>query len=127
MTSLTPAFILTTLVLGLVCSLPGVIVGRILAAKGVVQDYKVKPVVLTVFVVLAGRLLLPGTPMIGVFAFGVLFSTFGVYRSDWWTTHRKGRWWWFDPSEKEKPFEIILGVVVLTSCIFAVIWAITKH
>ena len=93
-------FVVTTLILGVLCSIPGVITARLLASKGVVR---VQPAWLdigsTVCGLLLARLLVPQLPL-GYWVVGFLvLLPIGVYRDDLWATLFKGRWWWL----KEKP------------------------
>ena len=87
-------FVVTTLILGVLCSIPGVITARLLASKGVVRVQPVwQDIVGTVGGLALGRLLAPQLPLgYWVVGFLVLFPI-GIYRDDLWATLFKGRWW----------------------------------
>lgn len=78
-------FILTTLVLGVIMSIPGVMVGRLLASKGIVRarpKWIVGAGILGLFV---ARLMAPQAALRFLFALGIILVPLGMYRQDLWT------------------------------------------
>ena len=88
-------FILTTLGLGVLCSIPGIILGKWMVAKGVVQEeisvkWMIGSTIVSFFVL---RFLLPQASLVWIII-GASVMWWGLYKSDLWTTFFRGRWWW---------------------------------
>jgi hypothetical protein len=106
-------FIITTLGLGLLCSIPGFLIGRYLTAKGIARDGPVWEIVSNICGLLIARLVLPDVPLIYIVAFFLVLSPFGVYRHDLWTTFRSGRWWWLKEDHERQPlFSLPVSIIL---------------
>ena len=115
-------FILSTLAIGVACSVPGVITGRILHNIGVVQDYKIKPIALTTFAMLTARLIAPDVSLGWMIVLGVLVSAIGVYRGDFFATSQQGPFWWERENIPANPWGDLAITIIMVSSILAVIW-----
>lgn len=84
-------FILTTFGLGVLCSIPTIVVGRLLAARGVVREMPVWVLTAGVGAMFLSRLLVPQAPVALVVAIVAIFLPLGMYRADLWTYFREGK------------------------------------
>ncbi len=106
-------FVITTLVLGALCSIPGILLGRVLAAKGIATDQSVLVVISSIIGLFLSRLILPNVPVGYIAAFFIILIPIGVYRHDLWTTFREGRWWWSKKSTEHQPiFNLPVSIIV---------------
>jgi len=81
-------FILTTLGLGVLCSIPAIVVGRLLAARGIVREKPLWVIAGTVCTLFVWRLWFPQAPLGCFVAIGALFLPLAAYRADLWTYFR---------------------------------------
>lgn len=124
-------FLLETLGVWLVCILPGIGLGRLLAQKGIVRDKSVSFSLLTLVFVLLGRLSdkIPDT-----WWYYTLITIIGFlsdYRYEYGNTWRWGRWWWLKGTKitggrKKLLSPWLEGYLVLTALlsIMVLIWFI---
>jgi len=84
-------FVLTTLGLGILCAIPTIVIGRLLATRGIVHEMPVWVVVGTVCTLLAWRLLFPEASLGCFVTMGTILLPIGIYRHDLWTYFRRGR------------------------------------
>ncbi len=117
------ASIVTIIGYCVLCSAPGVLVGKALHERGYVQDYKVKPIVLTSMLVIATQLISPHISPIALVLFGILFSSVGVYRADFYNRSTWGAWWWQTSEQRSNPYQdIVITLAVIAICVAAIWW-----
>jgi hypothetical protein len=85
------AFIFTTLGLGILCSIPGIIIGRLLAIRGIVRETPIWLLLGSVCILFVLRLSLPQAPLGLLIVIVTAFFPLGMYRHDLWTFFRRGR------------------------------------
>jgi len=95
-------FASSTLLLGILCSIPGVIAGRLLASNGIARDTSFWLIAVNIAGLFLERLLFPALPIGWLIAMHTLLSPLGIYRHDLWTTFRRGRWWWVNGIHSDK-------------------------
>lgn len=83
-------FVLTTVGLGILCAIPGIVVGRLLAARGVVREAPIWLLVGGICILLVLRLSFPQAPLGLLVAIETVFLPLGMYRQDLWTYFRRG-------------------------------------
>ena len=124
-------FVISTVGLGLLCSLPGVLAGKYLAKKGLAKDQSIWVVTGEVFAMFLARLMLPSVPLAYIVTLAFVLSPIGVYRHDLWTTFRRGkRWWSKDNSEEIQPMfnlpiSIVLSIIIGCIILFLVFGALS--
>jgi hypothetical protein len=84
-------FFLTTLTLGILGSVPGIVVGRLLVNKVVVREVPVWLLVGSVVMLFILRLSFPQAPLGLLVAIVTIFLPLGMYRQDLWTYLRRGK------------------------------------
>jgi len=82
-------FILTTFGLGVLCSIPAIVVGRLLATRGVVKEMPAWVLAAGVGAMFLSRLLSPQAPIVLVVAIVAMFLPLGMYRADLWIYFRE--------------------------------------
>jgi uncharacterized membrane protein len=82
-------FILTTSSIGILCAIPTIIVGRLLANRGMAREMPGWVIVGTTCTLFAWRLLFPEASLECFAATGAVILPFGVYRHDLWTYFRR--------------------------------------
>ncbi|OQA23165.1 MAG: hypothetical protein BWY63_00416 [Chloroflexi bacterium ADurb.Bin360] len=127
-------FFLKTMGIWALCVLPGIFLGRVLAAKGLVRDQSIPFLMMTSLVILLGRTsnLVPNTWW--YYGVATLSVFLGVYRYEFADTKHWGRWWWQKETARRKARALtvwlkawfiliivltILGVAFLVARIFA--------
>jgi len=106
-------FVVTTLGLGVLCSIPGVLIGKYLTKNGLATDRTILEVTSNVFGLFLTRLILPDIPLAYVVTLFLLLSPLGVFGFDLWTTFRNGRWWWMKESSERQPlFSLPVSIIV---------------
>ena len=97
------SFSVTTFVLGVVCSIPGLALGYALAKQGIARKRYLGVIVTVVGAMALYRLWFPQVPMECFIIIDGLLVSSGLYSPDIWTTYRKGRWWWVQghPTESD--------------------------
>ena len=100
----TVLFIVSTVGLGLFCSIPGVLIGKILSRKGIAKDQSILVIISDILGVFLARLVVPDAPLIYIVALFLIISPLGVCRHDLWTTFRSGKWWWLKSKDKREPW-----------------------
>lgn len=118
-------FITTTIGIGILISIPGILIGRFLVAKGIVRDRSVSVVVISVLVLLSIPLIAPDFPMIYIATVLLFFSPLGAYRDDLWTTFRSGKWWWLKKNDEMQPLFDLPVSLILSLVIWGVVVALT--
>ena len=93
-------YILVTLGVGVVCSIPGVIIGRALAKRGWIREEGVWPVLLAIAMLFILRLTFPEMSIIYQAVFVTIFVPITICRNDVWTSLQKGKRWWEHENEK---------------------------
>lgn len=127
-------FLLGTLALWLVCILPGIGLGQLMAKKGIVRDQSVYFSVWTLIVVLAGRFQneVPDTPWY-YYATGSTIAFLGAYRYEYGNFRHWGRRWWLKEAQitggRKKPLSpwvkgylilaVLLNIIVLVLAIIS--------
>jgi hypothetical protein len=100
-------FLVITFALGILCSLPGVIIGKWLSAKGIAKDRSLAVLAVNVAGVLIVHLKIFPCPWYFYVACSLLFP--GIYRSDWPSYLAQGKFWWLkEPQRKMTLTEFIL-------------------
>jgi hypothetical protein len=84
-------FVLTTVGLGILCAIPGIVVGRLLAARGVVREAPVWLLAGGVCILFVLRLSFPQASLGLLVAIVTVFLPLGMYRQDLWTRFREGK------------------------------------
>lgn len=84
-------FVLTTLGLGILCSIPGVFVGWLLATRGMVREKPSWIIGTSVCGLFVYRLWFSQVPLGYLLAVVTILLPLGMYRQDLWTYFRKGR------------------------------------
>ena len=106
-------FIITTLGLGVLCSIPGILVGRYLAIKGIARAHSKMEVATSIAGMFIVRLMLPDLPLIYIVPFFLFLSPLGAYRADLWTTFRSGKWWWLKKNDERQPlFNLPVSIAI---------------
>jgi hypothetical protein len=82
-------FVLTTLGLGMLCSLPALFFGRLLAARGIVREKPAWVAGGAVCTLFAWRLWFPQAPLAPFLVIGAILLPLGAYRADLWTFCRE--------------------------------------
>ena len=100
----TVLFIVSTVGLGLFCSIPGVLTGKILSRKGIVRDRTILVISSDIFGFFLARLVVPDAPLIYIVVIFLIISPLGVHDYDLWTTFRSGKWWWLKSKDKREPW-----------------------
>ena len=115
-------FILTTLGWGITCSMPGVVMGQLLASKGIVRDRSIWVVGGSICGLLFGRLVLPSAPLSWLVVIFLILSPLGMYRDDLWTTFRRGKWWWVKGSNDSRPIPtLIVGIILAIGVVMVIL------
>gem|GEM_PF-3288600 len=127
-------FIAVTSGLGILCSIPGILIGHFLAAKGIAPDQSRWVVMSSILGLLITRLMMPDVPLIYIVITFSILAPLGLYRHDLWTTFRSGRWWWLKPSNERQPlFNLLisgilsLGIVVVLGILVLGIWILIAN
>ena len=84
-------FILATFGLGMLCSIPGVVVGRLLATKGLVREKPAWVCVANVCGLFVYRLWFPQVHLAYLLLVVTVLLPLGMYRQDLWTYFRVGK------------------------------------
>lgn len=87
-------FIFEDILLGIFCSIPGLILNNYFVKNGICRDSKTFIVVGCIFGMIATRALAPQGPRWLAMIFIGFASPSGAFRNDLWRTLSRGRWWW---------------------------------
>ena len=93
--------IVESVLLGIVCAIPELLIGKHLVRKGIVRPKSTNNYIIfggAILGLIALRLLISQLPLwmdMIVIAFGGL----GAFRGEIWLTSRRGRWWWIKDEE----------------------------
>ena len=86
-------FILSSFFLGILCSIPGLIIGRYLDKRGVIRSSPWLIVTMAIVWTFGGRILFPEFSLISILL--VISSALPfIYVNELWFTMKWGRWWW---------------------------------
>ena len=91
--------LVTSILLGLLCSIPGLALNTILMRKGLIRDSKVFIVFGCILGMLACQAFFPPVPAWLAMILIGFASPSGAFRNDLWLTSRRGRWWWKDKNK----------------------------
>lgn len=86
-------FIFSSLFLGILCSIPGLLIGKVLSKKGLVRDGPWWVISLTVICMFGARLLFPRASILYIFGL-LLLASISFYSNELWLALNKGPWWW---------------------------------
>ncbi|MGE3297722.1 MAG: hypothetical protein AB7I68_10270 [Porticoccaceae bacterium] len=86
-------FVMQTLLLGIVCSLPAVAVGRLLAAKGLLMEMPKLVIGIVVIMLFALRIQFPQVSLARLVVLVAFLSPF-LYTRAVEVSFRLGNWWW---------------------------------
>ena len=100
----TIAFILSSVGLGILCSIPGLVAGYYWGKSGLVRNGPWWVLVATIIMVFGGRLIFPQIPLIYILVFLFVTSPF-VYNNELWLAFTKGRWWWVEEGDDDRVSE----------------------
>ena len=119
-------FILTTLILGILCAIPGIIVGRLWEARGLARSLPIPFLGTTVFLVFLFRLrdlVLPWWFYVGASIVLPLI----LFRFEFMATSQKGKWWWLKESEKKTSLLgwLVIAIVIAVGIVGLVLFIIT--
>jgi chromate transport protein ChrA len=84
------SFWVSTLILGLISAVPGLIIGAILRRWRMVQSRSLWLVIGNVATLFIGRFMLPDVPAIYLVILITVLGPLGLYRNDLWTYWTKG-------------------------------------
>jgi hypothetical protein len=84
-------FLVSTILAGLICSVPGYAIGKLLVRNGMVYDRSWGVVVGSVVVLLIWRLAFPATTWVWQLLGITVLMPIGIYRNDLWTYWRKAK------------------------------------
>ena len=124
-------FFLKTLGIWALCVLPGVWLGRRLAAKGITPDQSMPFSIATLWAVLLGRLsnLVPDTWW--YYLLSTTFAFLGVYRYEFAGTQHWGRWWWKKETiirKAEQPLPLLwkiwFALIIVSSALLIIFFVI---
>ena len=95
-------FLLSSIGLGILCSIPGLLAGYYWGKSGIVRNSPWWVIVTAIVVIAGGRLLFPKIPLVYILIVLFISSPLIIYRHDLWNVSQKGKWWWVEKDENEK-------------------------
>ena len=102
-------FILSTITIGLLCSIPSLVLGYWLDKKGFAAFQPYLTPFLFIGVLFWMRLAAPNANLVFFICWLILFSP-AIYSQDLWFTYKRGKWWWNqNDSEKTELGEVNSG------------------
>jgi hypothetical protein len=84
-------FVVITAGLGALCSIPGIVVGKWLASRGIVRETPIWLLVTSICMLFVLRILLREQPLWFHAVLVTVLVPLGIYRQDLWTYFRAGK------------------------------------
>jgi hypothetical protein len=94
-------FAIQTTLLGVMASLPALLIGNALERKGLVLQMPVVVLAVVVAVMFVLRLLLPDSPWYRLVLTVAVASPL-IYSRSLWMPLKLGRWWWLDRNKDDR-------------------------
>ena len=119
--------IVTSLGIGIACSLPGILIGQWLAVKGFVRDHPIRLALFCMAVILFfARLGGASIPWWG-YLWGSILPPLGFYRADMAIYWDRGSWWWLKKEfadQVDDPLGIWLDVICAILVVGMIMWIV---
>ena len=94
-------YILVTLGVGVLCSIPAIIISRLLAKRGWIRETGVWPVLGAIGILFFLRLTLPEMSIVYLAVVVTIVIPITICRNDVWTSLQKGKRWWEHEDNKQ--------------------------
>ena len=94
------SILINGIVIGLACSIPGLILNYYLVQKGIVRDSKWHIVIGNMLGMIFFTIIWPQVPLYAAMLATALSIPSGAFRNDLWFTFIRGQWWWLAEEKK---------------------------